>query len=38
MLPVLSGIAEFERDLILQGSNESRARAIAEGKRFGRKS
>jgi DNA invertase Pin-like site-specific DNA recombinase len=37
MLTVLSGIAEFERDLILQRTNEGRARAMAEGKRFGRK-
>ena len=31
MLTVLSGIAEFERDLILQRTNEGRARAMAEG-------
>jgi len=37
MLTVLSGIAEFERDLILQRTNEGRARAMAEGTRFGRK-
>ena len=37
MLTVLSGIAEFERDLILQRTNVSRARALAEGIRFGRK-
>jgi DNA invertase Pin-like site-specific DNA recombinase len=37
MLTVLSGIAEFERDLILQRTNEGRARALAEGTRFGRK-
>jgi hypothetical protein len=35
MLTVLSGIAEFERDLILQRTNEGRARAKAEGTRFG---
>jgi DNA invertase Pin-like site-specific DNA recombinase len=28
---VLSGIAEFERDLILQRTNEGRVRAMAEG-------
>ena len=37
MLTVLSGIAEFERDLILQRTNEGRIRALAEGTRFGRK-
>ena len=37
MLTVLGGIAEFERDLILQRTNEGRARALAEGIRFGRK-
>ena len=37
MLTVLSGIAEFERDLILQRTNEGRLRAMAEGTRFGRK-
>ena len=37
MLIVLSGIAEFERDLILQRTNEGRTRALAEGVRFGRK-
>ena len=35
MLIVLSGIAEFERDLILQRTNEGRMRAMAEGTRFG---
>jgi DNA invertase Pin-like site-specific DNA recombinase len=34
---VLSGVAEFERKLPLQRTNEGRARAMAEGKRFGRK-
>jgi DNA invertase Pin-like site-specific DNA recombinase len=29
--------AEFERDLILRRTNEGRARALAEGKRSGRK-
>jgi DNA invertase Pin-like site-specific DNA recombinase len=33
---VLSGIAGFERDLILQRTNEGRARAMAESTRFGR--
>ena len=37
MLTVLSWIAEFERDLILQRTNEGRVRALAEGVRFGRK-
>ena len=31
------GIAEFERSLILQRTNEGRARAMSEGIRFGRK-
>ena len=31
MLTGLSGIAAFERDLILQRTNEGRARAMAEG-------
>ena len=35
-MTVLSGTAEFERDLILQRTNEGRARAMAEGTRFGR--
>ena len=34
---MLGRIAEFERDLILQRTNEGRARAMAEGKRFGRR-
>jgi DNA invertase Pin-like site-specific DNA recombinase len=34
-MTVLSGIAEVERDLILR-TNEGRARAMAEGIRFGR--
>jgi DNA invertase Pin-like site-specific DNA recombinase len=37
MLTVLSGVAEFERSLILQRTSEGRARAMAEGIRFGRK-
>jgi hypothetical protein len=37
LLTVLGGIAEFERDLILQRTNEGRARAMAEGTRFGRR-
>jgi DNA invertase Pin-like site-specific DNA recombinase len=36
MLTVLSGIAEFERNLILQRTNEGRVRAMAEGTRFDR--
>jgi len=36
MLTVLGGIAEFERDLILQRTSEGRARAKAEGKHLGR--
>lgn len=37
MVTVLSGIAEFERDLILQRTAEGQARAMAEVKRFGRR-
>jgi DNA invertase Pin-like site-specific DNA recombinase len=37
MLTILGGIAEFERSLILQRTNEGRARALADGVRFGRK-
>jgi DNA invertase Pin-like site-specific DNA recombinase len=37
MLTVLSGVAEFERSLILQRTQEGRARAMADGVRFGRK-
>jgi DNA invertase Pin-like site-specific DNA recombinase len=36
MLTVLSGVAGFERSSILQRTNEGRARAMAEGTRFGR--
>ena len=34
---MLGRIAEFEWDLILQRTNEGRARAMAEGTRFGRR-
>jgi DNA invertase Pin-like site-specific DNA recombinase len=37
MPTVLGGIAEFGRDLILQRTNEGRARAMPEGTRFGRR-
>ncbi len=37
MLAVLAGSAEFVRDLILQRTSEGRARALAEGVRFGRR-
>jgi DNA invertase Pin-like site-specific DNA recombinase len=37
MLTILFGIIEFERDLILQRTNEGRVRAMAEGTKFGRK-
>jgi DNA invertase Pin-like site-specific DNA recombinase len=37
MLTVLGGIAEFERSLILQRTNEGRVHALADGVRFGRK-
>jgi DNA invertase Pin-like site-specific DNA recombinase len=33
----LARVAEFERELILDRTNEGRARAMAEGKRFRRK-
>lgn len=36
MMTILAGIAEFERELILQRTSEGRARAKAEGKRMGR--
>jgi DNA invertase Pin-like site-specific DNA recombinase len=36
-LTILVGVAEFQRELILDRTNEGRARAMAEGKRFGRK-
>ena len=34
---MLSGLAEFERELIAQRTGEGRERAMAEGVRFGRK-
>jgi DNA invertase Pin-like site-specific DNA recombinase len=34
---LLAAIAEFERDLIRERTSEGRKRAMAEGKRFGRK-
>jgi DNA invertase Pin-like site-specific DNA recombinase len=37
MLTILSGVAEFERSLILQRTQEGRARALADGVKFGRK-
>ena len=37
MLTVLGGLAEFERELIRQRTGEGRARAMANGVRFGRK-
>src|SRR5262249_17599664 len=37
MLPVLGGLAEFERHLILTRTAEGRTRAQANGVRFGRK-
>lgn len=37
MMTLLAGIAEFERELILQRTGEGRARAKADGVRFGRK-
>ncbi len=36
MLTVLSGLAEFERDLIRARTGEGRARAVARGQRMGR--
>ena len=38
MLPVLGGLAEFERHLILARTTEGRKRAQARGVKFGRKS
>ena len=38
MLTVLGGLAEFERDLILQRTGEGRKRATAAGVKFGRRS
>ena len=37
MVTVLSGLAEFERHLILARTDEGRKRAQARGVRFGRK-
>jgi DNA invertase Pin-like site-specific DNA recombinase len=37
MLTVLSGLAEFERDLIRTRTSEGRVRAVARGVRLGRK-
>ena len=37
MLTVLGGLAEFERELIVQRTGEGRTRAMANGVRFGRK-
>jgi len=36
MSTMLPGMAEFERDLILQRTNEGQVRALLEGIRFGR--
>jgi DNA invertase Pin-like site-specific DNA recombinase len=37
MVTVLGGLAEFERELIKARTGEGRRRALADGKRFGRK-
>ena len=37
MVTVLGGLAEFERDLIKARTDDGRRRAMANGKRFGRK-
>jgi DNA invertase Pin-like site-specific DNA recombinase len=37
LLAVLAAIASFERDLIRERTSDGRRRAMAEGKRFGRK-
>jgi len=37
MVTVLGGLAEFERELIVQRTGEGRERAKAAGIRFGRK-
>jgi DNA invertase Pin-like site-specific DNA recombinase len=37
MLTVLGGLAEFERELIRARTSERRARAVANGVKFGRK-
>jgi DNA invertase Pin-like site-specific DNA recombinase len=37
MLTILGGLAEFERELIKARTDDGRRRAMARGKRFGRK-
>jgi DNA invertase Pin-like site-specific DNA recombinase len=37
MLHILGGLAEFERDLIKSRTSEGRARAMAEGRKMGRR-
>jgi DNA invertase Pin-like site-specific DNA recombinase len=37
LVTLLAAIAEFERDLIRERTGEGRKRAMAEGKKFGRK-
>jgi DNA invertase Pin-like site-specific DNA recombinase len=37
MLTILGGLAEFERELIKARTDDGRRRAMANGKRFGRK-
>jgi DNA invertase Pin-like site-specific DNA recombinase len=37
MVTILGGLAEFERDLIKARTDDGRRRAMANGKRFGRK-
>lgn len=37
ILTVLAGLAEFERELIVERTSEGRARAVKEGVQFGRK-
>ena len=37
MLTVLGGLAEFERELIVERTGEGRSRAMANGTKFGRK-
>ena len=37
MLTVLGGLAEFERELIVERTGEGRVRAMAKGVAFGRK-
>jgi DNA invertase Pin-like site-specific DNA recombinase len=37
ILTVLSGLAEFERELIVERTGEGRTRALQQGVRFGRK-